>query len=513
MESFSQVGPEHPHYYNLMEMFPDICPDYVRKLCLDLEETEEALDEITITLLEGNYERVQKKLSLLELKEVEEKFFMLISLLPEADPEFLKDNIKMLIDKPEEYNQFVERLMDEGNYPSKTEYLKKLELLEKERNYVKNFNMEYFIKAIPNPTEYFANPERNVSFVDKHDYFYAISFLQTQYSFLHIKDIIEIFDNSQCSVINAAKILDLKDTGLCKIATKSFQPTCTNLALLEEIAYVKNKTKIEDYIRVRNERKKRAKQLAQAAGLVSVCECCYLENFSDFELVYCPASHSFCKGCVKKYCEHLYGDGKTDFPCMNIECDQPYSLRILRAVLSPKLFSKWAQKKQSVEMKQAGLEDLVFCPFCEYVTVLSPENKELYCENADCMKKSCRLCKQVSHVPLRCDEVEKKETNNRIFIEEKMSEALIRKCPTCSNPILKDYGCNKMTCTCGTMMCYVCRIQVYNYNHFETYNGIPGCPLHCDQADLHRQDVIIGAHIAKQALGNIDLKDDPSKDI
>ena len=56
------------------------------------------------------------------------------------------------------------------------------------------------------------------------------------------------------------------------------------------------------------------------------------------------------------------------------------------------------------------------------------ENKIFKCQNPDCGKESCRLCKEISHIPLRCEEVEKDaEVRKRTYIENKMTEAMIRK--------------------------------------------------------------------------------------
>ena len=56
------------------------------------------------------------------------------------------------------------------------------------------------------------------------------------------------------------------------------------------------------------------------------------------------------------------------------------------------------------------------------------ENKIFICQNPDCGKESCRLCKEISHIPLRCEEVEKDaEVRKRTYIENKMTEAMIRK--------------------------------------------------------------------------------------
>lgn len=76
-----------------------------------------------------------------------------------------------------------------------------------------------------------------------------------------------------------------------------------------------------------------------------------------------------------------------------------------------------------------------------------------------------RLCKEPNHVPLKCDEV--KTDAARLYLEEKMTEALIRKCYNCGRTFFKEDGCNKMTCVCGALMCYICDKPVKGYDHFQ----------------------------------------------
>jgi TRIAD3 protein (E3 ubiquitin-protein ligase RNF216) len=55
-----------------------------------------------------------------------------------------------------------------------------------------------------------------------------------------------------------------------------------------------------------------------------------------------------------------------------------------------------------------------------------------------------------------------------------MTKALIRICPNkaCNTPMLKEAGCNKMTCSkCRTLSCYICSAIIKGYDHFDQAPG------------------------------------------
>ena len=186
---------------------------------------------------------------------------------------------------------------------------------------------------------------------------------------------------------------------------------------------------------------------------------------------------------MKKAAEISIGENKSKLACFE-DCEATFDLNVLQRAIRPEMFSKWVKKAQVAEIDDANLENREDCPFCPYVVImesLPEENKIFQCLNPDCSIESCRLCRQKSHLPLRCGELENLGTRKRTYIEENMSEALIRYCWQCKKPFIKNSGCNNVRCSCGASNCYVCQQPVLNgYAHFSRGNAAqePGkCPM------------------------------------
>jgi TRIAD3 protein (E3 ubiquitin-protein ligase RNF216) len=106
----------------------------------------------------------------------------------------------------------------------------------------------------------------------------------------------------------------------------------------------------------------------------------------------------------------------------------------------------------------------------------------------DCRVESCRKCGKEPHIPLRCEEVvqEKRQDEGRLKVEEAISAAKIRACPKCKVSFIKSDGCNKMTCSCGVWVCYICRQIVPKSTGYDHFCQKPHCThASCKKCQLY----------------------------
>ncbi|KAK1877607.1 E3 ubiquitin-protein ligase RNF216 [Dissostichus eleginoides] len=103
-------------------------------------------------------------------------------------------------------------------------------------------------------------------------------------------------------------------------------------------------------------------------------------------------------------------------------------------------------------------------------------------------KESCRKChvQWKQHMGKTCEQVlERDEIGMRVLFEERMTAARVRKCVKCATGLVKSEGCNRMSCRCGSFMCYLCREPITGYNHFCQHARSPGAPCrHCRKCSL-----------------------------
>ncbi|KAL9001581.1 MAG: hypothetical protein Q9169_000157 [Polycauliona sp. 2 TL-2023] len=115
------------------------------------------------------------------------------------------------------------------------------------------------------------------------------------------------------------------------------------------------------------------------------------------------------------------------------------------------------------------------------------------CRSPTCSTLSCTNCSKPWRDPHTCFESEVVEL--RTTIEAARTAALKRTCPRCGLGFIKDSGCNKLTCVCGYVMCYVCRQGLAamdggeGYQHFcQHFRYEAGRCRECEKCDLYRAE-------------------------
>ncbi|XP_029014332.1 E3 ubiquitin-protein ligase RNF216 [Betta splendens] len=223
-------------------------------------------------------------------------------------------------------------------------------------------------------------------------------------------------------------------------------------------------------------------------GQLIECGCCFGE-FAFEKMTQCSDGHLFCKECLVKYAqEAVFGSGKLELSCMEGSCPCSYPVCELEKVLPENILCKYNERQAEEAVAATCADELVRCPFCNFPALLDKDMSLFSCPNPRCRKESCRKChvQWKQHVGKTCEQVlERDEIRMRVLFEERMTAARVRKCVKCGTGLVKSEGCNRMSCRCGSFMCYLCREPITGYNHFCQHARSPGAPCrHCRKCSL-----------------------------
>ncbi|KAJ9613077.1 hypothetical protein H2200_003018 [Cladophialophora chaetospira] len=214
------------------------------------------------------------------------------------------------------------------------------------------------------------------------------------------------------------------------------------------------------------------------SGAIIECKCCFDGEIPLNRVVPCMAEvpHNFCFSCVEGLADTQVGMLKHEMLCMDASgCTAKLSHEDIGRAIPITTFDRLELNQQQAEIMAANIEGLEQCPSCDYKAICEDVEQEpiFYCQNPDCSRATCRKCDKDDHSPKTCKEASvDKVLSARHLIEEARSEAIIRTCRKCKAKIVKEYGCNKMTCTrCGSLFCYNCNEDITKlggnaYSHF-----------------------------------------------
>ncbi|XP_072747175.1 uncharacterized protein [Anoplolepis gracilipes] len=488
-------------YYKLIPMFPSVDTAYIKRLCQNyLMDDRQLCDETVLqTLAEylidngQKYPTVKRPEQLpvvnnFNTYDLNEQYADLLGIFPEADPMYLRKVAEENYKDPEKIKEFVQSKLENPDYPTRAQYLAKKKITEQQKQYTTDFKIQQFLELFPDPFSHFENAGRQCKFNP-----HAVDFLKQYFSKIRVNTLVNTYSENLHNLSLTVKALELLSPDMKTRRTHSKMMLTEDIPLLQECAFIQHKVALKKYLtELKNQEEKEFQELKANNGLIE-CLCCYDNECMPSKCSSCENGHIFCDTCIVKGTELVLADGKAHVDCL-LKCGNQFSLSVLQRVLPPTKFSILLCKRQEAEVMAAGLEGLVSCPFCHFASIPPPEDKVFKCLNPNCMKESCRLCKELNHIPLKCNEV--KSDVARLYLEEKMTEALVRKCYKCGRTFFKEEGCNKMTCPCGAQMCYICDKPVIDYKHFQG-QGVQNsslCPLWSDDRRMNAESVIKVCH-------------------
>ena len=183
---------------------------------------------------------------------------------------------------------------------------------------------------------------------------------------------------------------------------------------------------------LRSERQRLVAESRKINALLT-CQICFNNEILMSEAVYCQAdTHPFCPSCVHKGSATQIGEGAIKIKCF-CQCQSYFSDLALERCLPKVVYDNYIRRSTFASIHDAGITNYDRCPHCNYAELIqgNPEvNKVFDCK--ECGRSTCRLCQEDSHVPLKCNEVEKpQDTANRTRVENNLAEAMIRLVKLC----------------------------------------------------------------------------------
>ncbi|XP_042221686.1 E3 ubiquitin-protein ligase RNF216-like isoform X4 [Homarus americanus] len=439
----------------------------------------------------------------------------------DADPDYLQKRCAGINGDPAQFQMLVDELLKNKEYPKIEEYNKRKKRLEIRKKFIEGMSVEEFLEYFEDPEKVFNDTSKPTSTTYMENAkaqlmldlrFHLSRDIDTElrkHNFHYLPTLRALQENSKLSrrKTKRARLVNEKDM---------------DDIFIKELCYVRMQTEIKEHLWNKEEDKRSAFIRAKTNDQLKECQCCYDDEVLADDMDTCSApgtEHIFCINCIRRFAEEEIGQGRTTFRCLEGDCKAEFSLSTLKRIMKPAVFSNILERKQLEEIAAAGIEDLVACPFCNFQTIMpNQEDKVFKCLNPECMKDSCRMCKEPNHVPLRCEEVEKQHQKDaRTYMENRMTEAMVRECWKCKKRFIKEDGCNKMRCSCGAMMCYICKKQIKGYDHFED-KPVPTdprkCPLWSNSEKIHAEEVRDIADKLKQEMEpGLELVHNPLNDL
>jgi len=209
--------------------------------------------------------------------------------------------------------------------------------------------------------------------------------------------------------------------------------------------------------------------VAQAANVFSdlittdhVFECpiCFVDAEVGEGVILQECFHRFCRDCLAGSIQHSEEIRvKCPYQSGNYSCQMHISDREVRALASEEVYDKLLKK--SLAAAEMGMSNAFHCQSVNCTGWAEIDNAQVLTFRCYiCKKKNCIACKAI-HDTLTCAEYQSKlkegefELASKEALNRMLSKGEAMKCPTCNVVIIKNGGCDGMTCVvCQTHICW-----------------------------------------------------------
>ncbi|KIJ15160.1 hypothetical protein PAXINDRAFT_77956 [Paxillus involutus ATCC 200175] len=191
------------------------------------------------------------------------------------------------------------------------------------------------------------------------------------------------------------------------------------------------------------------------------CPICYDDVTSPQQL---GCGHVYCAACLRHFLSSALDSDQLPLTCLGDEarCHVPIPIPTIQQFLPPTSFNRLLEAAFDSHVSKHP-EEFKCCKTPDCTQLYRPVRprdpaKTLHCPS--CFAAVCNACNEDSHEGLTCAQSRLRKNQAE---QDRLNDAWIasqggrvKKCPRCSVPIEKTYGCNHMTCRCGAHVCWVC---------------------------------------------------------